>query len=897
MRKVFLLIFCVIILTSCINFDDLDQELSKSIIESMDPIKMIVKEEKKLNIAKVGGDKGEEADALFNLGMSYFQLGDFQKALNYFDKTMKAYSNFKYKDKDKEVVETSIFIGMIYEELGDFNKAFSYYEEALQIQRERKSLLDSKKDKGVSRKLKELKGKELVILINIAKLSFASGDYSLASSYVEKAMKLWNDEILPGEPEEADVPYALSPGLSHPEGFETDFAIGDLYLKMKNFAEAKKAYDYAYNLWHDFTNKILENRFRNEPEFKDKLKKQREEGILSNTLKLANQLLERIIEERKNRSFAKYFLETGDYAKAIEYADKTIYDPTISLESELKVLYGCKALACSKLMRDNESITSYLNMIEIIEKIRGSLKEAEQKKAFFEKQVNPYEEIISPIYRLYKKGEKVTDSRVSAKAYGELGFHFAENTRARNFLEQLAERLKESLTADLPASLKEKEKKLKEDIISLKEQLESALKESKEKYNQKQTELKEAEARFEEFVNGLRKTNPEYANIVYPKPLDVNNIPLKEGETLIEFEVSDDGTFVFVIRMGRVEKFILIPVKRDELKEKIKSFRTAFEKQTPTLYKQSESFSLYNLLLKDVLAGIPKGEKLIIIPDEVLETLPFEMLLTSEKGPYLDELYSISYYPSATVLALQMSKSFSKSLKSLFGVADPVFDESDPRAKGIKLASSSYHEDMTRSLRRFDTDSGGAFFQRLPGTREELSRISKMMDNPALNFDLDASEEKVKSTDLKPYRYIHFATHGILANDLPYIQQPALVLSQVKKDENNDGFLTLGEVLSLKMNADVVALSACKTGLGKEEKGEGVSTLSRAFMYSGARALLVSLWSVSDVSTAIFMEEFYKNLKSGKTKSEAIKLARTKLRQNPKYQNPFFWAPFILIGE
>ena len=158
-----------------------------------------------------------------------------------------------------------------------------------------------------------------------------------------------------------------------------------------------------------------------------------------------------------------------------------------------------------------------------------------------------------------------------------------------------------------------------------------------------------------------------------------------------------------------------------------------------------------------------------------------------------------------------------------------------------------------------------------------------------------ASETRVKLGDLTQYRYLHFAVHGVLSYDVPYLKEPALVLG-VEPDGREDGFLTLSEVSGLKLNADLVTLSACKTGLGVRVAGEGVIGLSRAFMSAGARSVLVSLWEVADESTAVLMEEFYRLLVQGVDTAEALAEAKRRVREKG-YDNPFFWAPFVLIGD
>ena len=146
------------------------------------------------------------------------------------------------------------------------------------------------------------------------------------------------------------------------------------------------------------------------------------------------------------------------------------------------------------------------------------------------------------------------------------------------------------------------------------------------------------------------------------------------------------------------------------------------------------------------------------------------------------------------------------------------------------------------------------------------------------------------------YRYLVFATHGILDNTVPWIREPALVLSQLGNPEGYDGFLTMSEVMGLKLDAEVAALTACETGVGKNVSGEGVMGMGRAFQYAGARNILVSLWSVAETSATELTSAFFKYIKKGKEPKEAIRLARSEIRRKG-YEHPFYWASFILFGK
>jgi CHAT domain-containing protein len=207
-----------------------------------------------------------------------------------------------------------------------------------------------------------------------------------------------------------------------------------------------------------------------------------------------------------------------------------------------------------------------------------------------------------------------------------------------------------------------------------------------------------------------------------------------------------------------------------------------------------------------------------------------------------------------------------------------------------------------RGRTRSAFEQAGYRFPPLPGTRVEVTSIGRIFGLPANSPDLKLGPAATKSVlkhldkteQLKHYRYIHFATHGILADDVPGVGQPALVLSQRGSDA--DGFLTMKEVQDLQLASDLVVLSACQTGLGRQITGEGTMGMARAFIIAGAPSVVVSLWSVPDESTAKLMQLFYTQLvKEHRDKGVALQLAREELRK--QYPNPYYWAPFVLIGE
>jgi CHAT domain-containing protein len=264
----------------------------------------------------------------------------------------------------------------------------------------------------------------------------------------------------------------------------------------------------------------------------------------------------------------------------------------------------------------------------------------------------------------------------------------------------------------------------------------------------------------------------------------------------------------------------------------------------------------------------------------------------------MDE-YPISYYQSASVLSLQRGLHISRTKEqTFFGLGDPIFDTKDNRAsdkRAVKIVGKKTGISSKDIADNEETKDAGYRFSRLVNTEKEVKEVGRLFGQSQMMLGIEANEEKLKAADLTSKKYILFSTHGILGNEIPYIKQPAMVLSLVGNDKE-DGFLTASEIFNMNLNADIVGLSACKTGLGVQSAGEGVVGLSRAFMYAGTDTVLVSLWSVSDESTYKLMVKFFDGLKSGKDKMTALKDAKNYLR-NSGYDNPFYWAPFILVGE
>jgi len=321
------------------------------------------------------------------------------------------------------------------------------------------------------------------------------------------------------------------------------------------------------------------------------------------------------------------------------------------------------------------------------------------------------------------------------------------------------------------------------------------------------------------------------------------------------------------------------------------------------------------LLLAEVLSELEKGKPIIIVPDDYLAILPFEMLVMNDGGridskpdiprtvgvEFLGDRNPISYYQSLT--ALTLARTLGKQVRPgerVLVIADPVFQMEDERAQAA--GSTRVAEADKRHYSEIMVAMGGAGqglrFRRLAVTGKLASHLKGIFKEKTDSFTgLSANKKNFLTTvapSMSQYRNVIFATHGYFNKDNPGIMEPILALTCVPP--GTDGYLRMSEVMGLKMNADMVALTACQTGLGRMISGEGTMGMGRAFQYAGARSVLMTLWSVEDKSSVQLVESFFRHMQEGKSKSEALRLARDEIRR-AGYDHPFFWAPFILVGE
>ena len=433
-------------------------------------------------------------------------------------------------------------------------------------------------------------------------------------------------------------------------------------------------------------------------------------------------------------------------------------------------------------------------------------------------------------------------------------------------------------------------------------------------------QVKRLEEQFTSHKKMLREKYPLFAATKYPEPLNLSQTALKDNEWTLSYDVTETGVLVYLTKGKTLVKGLFKPIEKKEVDTLVNQFRKSLEINGDTkLVDQLKSFDfasgkkLADLLLTDILSDLPKDAPLVVVPHGSLGVVPFEMLVLNDGGkvatdkerPYvvgaefLGDRNPISYYQSVTALTLARTFGTQKKVgEKVLVMDDPIFDTKDSRF--TKLAGEQRQAKLSNApdtLLSAIKEELKLVFPRLDRTHELGEALKKMEPARTEEYSgMDASKAVLSSKPLDVYRSIVFATHGYVGNNLPGIMEPVLVLTLVNQPAGKDGYLRLSEVMGLKLNADIVALTACQTGLGKVISGEGTMGMGRAFQYAGAKSVLMSLWSVSEEGSVKLVEAFFKNLKEGKNKLEALKLARDEIRKNG-YDHPFYWAPFILVGE
>ncbi len=498
------------------------------------------------------------------------------------------------------------------------------------------------------------------------------------------------------------------------------------------------------------------------------------------------------------------------------------------------------------------------------------------------------------------------------------GLQVSERSRSRSLLETL--RLSEAnfLKDAVPESIGE-EKELLGKLNARKTKLTELLNSNSgtDEVEKVDDEIRELQRGLEDTKAQLKQDSPIYSAIKNPEPFDVSEFQSKvldENSVLMEFSLGAEESYLWVVGKAGVDAYVL--PSRERIEGRVERLRGLLKAREMRVGEGSEGYQKrvadaeveYGRearKLSDELLGQAAdkivGKRLIVVADGKLQYFPLGSLPmpNAESDEPILLTNEVVYEPSASALKIiQSSPAAAKPpQKDLLVFADPVFSKDDDRLTGLDTTKT----DLTSAfLGLFRSGESIDKLPRLPASNEEAQAISNVIgvSRSTVRSGFEANRDAALSTDITDYKILHFATHGVVDEKRPELS--GIVLSMYGQDgkRNDGGFIRLQDVYGMNLNADLVVLSACDTGVGKDVKGEGLMSLNNAFLQAGAKSVVSSLWKVDDDATKELMTGFYRGLADDNlTTSAALRRAQIKMYNDPRFHSPFYWASFTVEGD
>jgi CHAT domain-containing protein/Flp pilus assembly protein TadD len=788
-----------------------------------------------------------EAITLNNIAASYRQIGDYQKAMEYQSQALALARTIDNYDELGSFLQS---MGRIYGRLGDSRRALEHFEAALPLHRAR-GFRDLESD----------------ALWDIGNAYFFLGDPQQALSYLRQALA---------------IARTSKAARASRQQATTLSAMGRAYRAQGDAQSAIEHYEAA--------------------------------------IALSRKIGWRHVE-------ATALSDLGGTYASLGFIDKA------------RDAFG-QALAIQRAVRDREFETVTLTGMAQVESERGNLVLARQhleqaidivdsqrsnlaqdalRATYRASKEKPFELYVDVLMRLHAQPMSATEA---------MALEASERWRARSLLEILTE-AQADIRQGVDAELLERERRLQEQINLTAErqvQLLSAQRTQPAEVAGKQLDALVADYRLVQAE--IRTRSPRYAALTQPRPLTAEEIQrevVDRDSLLLEYSLGTERSYLWAVTPDSLTSHTLPPrtdietlarrsyelltARNHHPAGETPAGRTARLDQADREY-QRVAADLSRMLLGPVADALGT-KRLIIVADGALQYIPFSALpapraIGSENPLILD--HEIVTLPSASVLHVLRRELGGRSPapKTIAVLADPVFSKDDPRfprrqsTSGASTTPQPGTQDRSSSdMQRSAEESGVTAFERLRFTRQEAEAVAALAPAPGTlkATDFAANKATATSPELAGYRIVHFATHGLINNQNPELS--GVVLSLVDEaGRPQDGFLRLHDIYNLKLGADLVVLSACRTALGKEIRGEGLVGLTRGFMYAGAPRVLASLWNVDDRATAELMKQLYTAvLKEGQPPSAALRAAQVEMWKNRRWQSAYYWAAFVMQGE
>ena len=773
-----------------------------------------------------------QARSLHTLGEIDLRQGNREEALNKLREALALHERLGRTGSScqTQMAEVLITLGIAHSEMGQYGRALFFLNQARQI---------AKRSPNTFAK----------VINSLGSLLLEQEDYAAAETYFDQSLRIYRS----GGNEREEARVLLNLAVVKERQGHHDEAL-HLFEQTMDRAKSTKMVDVQIDAGQGLGVVLTAKQ-----DFPNALQ------AINQSLALARQVNARTREVELLWCAAQTYYEMENYRESASLAEQAV---TLARSLRLpKLAYLATATLGEAYAADDKvdlaiaTLKESINQIEALrDKVAGR---QEALHLFFENKVNPYQTLVRLLTRQGKNFEALL---------------YAEKARGRVLLEAIRNN-RIDLKNALSASERAEAERLIADISAISERLQS--KSDNESKDQLNHQLNTARRELRSFEERLAAAHPELqvrAGPAQPLTLASLNALIPANDfAYLEYVITQDSVGVFLLRRTGVTtdldlKYVNLPVNANELRRKVNEFHSTLAERHPDYDQLGRE--LHRLLIATVANELQNISTLCIIPDEFLWTLPFQALTTT-RGNYLIEDYSLFYAPSLSVLNEMALRRQQQSMReSLLAFGNPVLRR---------------NEQLKQNLHP------------LPEAEAEVAAVVAAVRTQMKKVLVGREADEKTFKALAPqYATIHLATHGLLDNRDPL--NSYLLLTKTEGDLENDGSLQAREIMNMHLDADLAVLSACETGNGRISPGEGVIGMSWAFFVAGARSVVVSQWRVNSASTSQLMKNFYQALAKqddlrGLNKSQALREASLRLQKDRRFRHPFYWAGFVLVSS
>ena len=856
------------------------------------------------------GDRRGEAMTLNNIGGEYYVLGNYPKALESHERALPL--GRETNDRDSEA-DTLSGIGLIYQSMGQTQKGLEFCLQAIDIWRaigDRNGEARSLADAASAYQALGNSQRALELLDEALRVHRASGNrFQIARTLVQIGV----EHMSLGDPDKALVAYEEALPLQQATGDRrgvgyTNMTIGRVLAERGEYSAALERISSSVEILRTLGDRsgeaaALLNAGRawlwsGDP--------QRALSLLSQARDLYREIGDRRNAAIVNGRAAQAHASLGQTDLALqEFADALATLRTVrDRGNEVGMIVGLASLE-RRIGRLDDARRHAGASLDLIESRRAGIDNPDLRASYLSRNDNAY--------ALYIDVEMDLEAREPGRGHGAAALHASERARARGLLELLSD-ARLDISSGVNPVLKGHERDLTGRIRAADSRLTRLL-----SIPGKPDEIAAAEREADALVSELREVerqlkiaNPRYAALTQPSPLDLPGIQrlLDPDTVLLEYSLGEKRSYVWAITHDALTSAVLADGTRiEDAARRSYGLLSSGARRVTHLQTQRSLEALSDLVLAPVRSAL-SARRVVIVADGALQYVPFAALprpharataaAAAEPRLPLVARHEVVMLPSASALEAlrQVERPRGRTEGTLAVFADPVLHPDDPRVKTGSARSRAQPGAARDAVRRAADEVGAGSLDRLPFTRAEANALTALAGSAHTleALDFDASREAAIAGHAR-YRIVHFATHALLNSRHPELS--GIILSLVDRDGRpTDGFLRLHDIYNLSLNADLVVLSACRTALGKDIRGEGLVGLTRGFLYAGAPAVVASLWDVRDRSTAELMTRFYRAmLRDHLSPAAALRAAQTSMWRDPRWSAPAHWAGFVLQGD